>query len=68
MLAPQQAIVRVNANFRCEGAAANILHFQFLHTYVCLRIWEQRRTHLGAEANASGSRDERIWDGVRQKA
>lgn len=64
MLAPQQAIVWINANLRCEGAAANILHFQFLHTYVCLRIWEQRRTHLGAGTNASGSRDERIWDGV----
>ena len=62
MLAPQQAIVWVNANLRCEGAAANILHFQFLHTYVCQRTREQTRTHLGADTNASGSRDERVWE------
>lgn len=65
MLAPQQAIVWINANLRCEGAAANILHFQFLHTYVCLRIWEQRRTHLGAETVVAGCRGERRWDGVQ---
>ena len=55
MLAPQQAIVWVNANLRCEGAAANILHFQFLPTYVCQRTREQRRTRLGAETNESGT-------------
>jgi len=65
MLAPQQAIVRVNANLRCESAAANILHFQFLHTYVCQRTREQARPNLGAETNASGSRGERVWEQTR---
>ena len=32
------------------------------------RVWVQRRTRLGAETNASGSRGERTRDGVRQKA
>lgn len=64
MLAPQQAIVWINANLRCEGAAADLLYFR-LPTYVCQRMREQRRTHLGAEANASGSRDERVWEQTR---
>ena len=66
MLAPQQAIVWVNANLRCEGAAADLLYFR-LPTYVCQRMREQTRTHLGAEANASGSRDERVWDLIRAR-
>ena len=65
MLAAQQAIVWINANLRCEGAAANILHFQFLHTYVCQRMREQRRTRLGVETSASGSRGERVWEQTR---
>ncbi|MBD9035251.1 MAG: hypothetical protein EGR33_02400 [Prevotella sp.] len=64
MLAPQQTIVWINANFRCEGAAADLLYFR-LPTYVCQRMREQTRTHLGAEANASGSRDERVWEQTR---
>ena len=64
MLAPQQAIVWINANLRCEGAAADLLYFR-LPTYVCQRMREQTRTHLGAEANASGSRDERVWEQTR---
>ena len=64
MLAPQQTIVWINANLRCEGAAADLLYFR-LPTYVCQRMREQTRTHLGAEANASGSRDERVWEQTR---
>ena len=62
MLAPQQAIVRVNANLRCEGAAADLLYFRILPTYVCQRTREQARPNLGAETNASGSRGERVWE------
>ena len=62
MLAPQQAIVWINANLRCEGAAADLLYFRILPTYVCQRMREQARPNLGAEANASGSRDERVWE------
>ena len=68
MLAPQQAIVWINANLRYEGAAADLLYFRILPTYVCQRTREQARPNLGAETNASGSRDERTRDGVRQKA
>ena len=68
MLAPQQTIVRANEILRREGAAANLLYFRILPTYVCQRIWEQTRPNQGAETTESGSRDDRIWDGVRQKA
>ena len=66
MLAPQQAIVWINANLRCEGAAADLLYFRILPLMFVSecgsrgeRVWEQRRTRLGADTNASGSRDER---------
>lgn len=65
MLAPQQAIVRVNANLRCEGAAADLLYFRILPTYVCQRTREQARPNLGAETNASGSRHKRVWEQTR---
>lgn len=32
-----------------------------------IRLWEETRPHLGRETIASGTRDDRVWDGVRRQ-
>lgn len=62
MLAPQQTSVLPNENLCREGAAANLLYFRILPTYVCQRIWEQAQPNQGAGTTESRSRDDRIWE------
>ena len=50
-------------NFRCMSAHRPLLRH---HANTdCQRTREQTQPSLGAETNASGSRDERRWDGVQ---
>lgn len=32
-----------------------------------IRLWEEARPRLGRETTASGTRDGRVWDGVRRQ-
>lgn len=53
-----------------SGNISNVTHTRpstprSLFVRICQRTWNEPQTHTGADTNASGSRDERLWEQTR---